>query len=117
MCEEYNGWKNRETWAAALHLSNDEGLYLMCEEMAEQAVADAAAYSDPIEQRATWLMADALRDKWSEWKEDVIDAASGQGCPVPGLALMVGDVGSSYRVEWEDIAADYVSAALEEVGA
>ena len=27
MCEEYNGWKNRETWALNLNIDNDEGLY------------------------------------------------------------------------------------------
>ena len=23
----YNGWSNRETWAAALHINNDQTLY------------------------------------------------------------------------------------------
>jgi hypothetical protein len=27
MEEEYNGWKNYETWNVALHLGNDEGTY------------------------------------------------------------------------------------------
>jgi len=26
MCEEYNGWTNRETWATALHIDNDQSL-------------------------------------------------------------------------------------------
>ena len=28
MPEEYNGWKNYETWNVALYLDNDEGTYL-----------------------------------------------------------------------------------------
>jgi hypothetical protein len=32
MVEQYNGWKNYETWNVALYLDNDEGTYLAVKE-------------------------------------------------------------------------------------
>ena len=52
MCEEYNGWTNRETWAVALWLDNDQGLH----EMATDRVAEVWAPG------REWLAADAVRD-------------------------------------------------------
>jgi hypothetical protein len=33
MCEEYNGWTNRETWGLALHIDNDQGLQEQASEL------------------------------------------------------------------------------------
>ena len=30
MTENYNGWKNRETWVVALWLNNEQDLYNVC---------------------------------------------------------------------------------------
>jgi hypothetical protein len=35
--DECNGWVNRETWAAALHLSNDHDLYHAVKELIDGA--------------------------------------------------------------------------------
>lgn len=34
--KSYNGWKNRQTWNVALWLGNDEGLYRMAREYAQE---------------------------------------------------------------------------------
>ena len=43
MCEEYNGWTNRETWATALHINNDQGLYEAVQEIKFQQLVDSFA--------------------------------------------------------------------------
>ena len=37
MCEEYNGWPNKHTWAVALMIDNDQGLYEMSREIVAQS--------------------------------------------------------------------------------
>ena len=38
----YNGWSNRETWAANLHLSNDYRWYTLTMEVVRKAVEQGA---------------------------------------------------------------------------
>jgi len=40
---EYNGWRNYETWLAALHIDNDEVTHDRCRAMAARATSDHAA--------------------------------------------------------------------------
>ena len=84
--EGYNGWVNRETWAMNLYLSNDEGFY--------NEVNEIVNNSDD-----KW---DAEKDikEYVEGLEDMItDGEAGEG-----LINMFRDIGSLWRVNWEEIA-------------
>ena len=98
--DEYHGWVNRETWAAALHLSNDEWLY--------NTACTIARAAD-----SRWEAGDNLSD-WVE--NDLIGPVLN---PTPGdytygpdhqaLARnMISDVGSFWRVEWPDVADSFL---------
>ena len=47
--DTYNGWVNRATWMANLHLSNDRDTYDACLEMVEQADYDVRKVADYFE--------------------------------------------------------------------
>lgn len=75
----YNGWKNRETWAANLWLTNDEASYQEVEEIirradsqydAAQALKDMVEDANPLQGKAS-LFSDLLTGALSEvdWLE------------------------------------------------
>lgn len=109
MCDEtYNGWTNRETWAANLHLSNDEGLYSLALETVAEALeqweppaALADYYEDPDNLAAgrVSVAADSLRDLF----EELTDRDSDMLAP-EFRDMVVGDVGSTWRIDWREIA-------------
>ena len=86
--ETYQGWTNRETWAANLHLSNDEGLYTMTRELV--ATGDA-------ENRGPRAAADAL-------ETFVTEELRGMAADSPGLQMMFDEIGSLWRVDWQEVA-------------
>ena len=55
--QTYNGWTNYETWCANLWLSNDEGCYNYCIDLARQAGTTA-------------LLAERLEDFTLKYKPD-----------------------------------------------
>lgn len=94
--DEYNGWVNRETWAAALHLSNEEGLYRVC----LQLVADAPS-----------IMAagEAVESFVTESAELVYFPQPGDPTPpAEWVRLMLSDVGSLWRVDWQAVAGSFL---------
>jgi hypothetical protein len=92
MCEPYNGWTNRETWALMLYVSNDEGL---CD-MAREVCADA--YQKPLAGMTD--VAEAL-EEWAtgllSW--DAYEYETGETQPAE-LVKMSQSIGSLYRVNW-----------------
>ena len=92
MSDEYNGWPNRETWATALHLSNDERLYNVC-----------VGYG---EGRSVGQHADDIQN----FVEDAVDGVLFQPAPFDDSDLirpMISDVGSFWRVDWLAVAESF----------
>lgn len=92
--ETYQGWPNRETWAANLFLSNTQVIYDDCRRIARDSQFDR------------WTTAQVLR----AYVDQQIWEAAGEVHPFRGFER---EVGSLWRVDWDLIA----EAFLEEVRA
>ena len=119
--DEYNGWTNRETWAASLHLSNDYGIYTMVNGWAIDAHAAAVedAETDPMGWHASGIMSvDRLTVRNLETKlHDYIDdlrariiAATDDASEMPSETetMMVLEIGSDWRVDWVEVATNWL---------
>jgi hypothetical protein len=91
--DEYNGWTNRETWAAALHLSNDESLYNICRRMVAGSSNNMIAGED-LERFVTDAVECVLYPNPNEPGEE-------------WTRLMISDVGSFWRVDWKEVAQSF----------
>lgn len=96
MCnEEYNGWSNRETWATALHLDNDQGLQEQVKELTQHALDECD--SEPrmcLEESIENLVTELIDADWD------------------GVKPMRYDIGSLWRVNWREIAGTYLSSEV-----
>jgi hypothetical protein len=100
MSEEYNGWSNRETWAAALHINNDQTLYEIAQDYTRQEIEG--------HDKGETINAYYLGQTFCNWIVDDLltfeNIAGNQG-----LWLMLTDIGSLYRVNWEEIAYTFLT--------
>lgn len=115
--ETYNGWRNRETWALNLHLSNNEGDYRMALEEAKSILAFHDA-TDDLARSPQGLMAEWI-ERWAEWaRESVLFPEDGMA-PTDAARMLVADVGSFNRVDYYEIAISWIRDAQDglEVGA
>jgi len=92
MEQDYNGWTNRETWAVALWINNEEGLYNQAQDLVQEAREcqdnDALnCLSDALEN----FIYDFFDDEWENFK------------------AMRNDIGSLWRVNWREIAESFLS--------
>jgi hypothetical protein len=95
MCEEYNGWTNRETWATALHINNDEGLYKTVQDWAVSNLEEQ-------ESEAVTVLAESIEDFVTELLDSDWD----------GVKSMRYDIGSLWRVNWREIANSFILGAV-----
>jgi len=107
MCEEYNGWTNRETWATALHINNDQSLQELADDYAKTAVEEHKA-DEEEEIDVTCDAVNCLADTLESWiTEDLLTIENVSGNQ--GLFMMLSDIGSLYRVNWRELAEAWVS--------
>jgi len=100
----YQGWRDHATWAMALHLGNDEGLYRHWREVARQALRDHP--DDP--DRARWAVEDALREWWDATVEEQFKGATGE----PGL-LFRDIIPTGDAIDWRAVAEAIMEGAEE----
>lgn len=103
MSEDYNGWSNRETWATALHINNDQALYELSRDYAQTAWNEHAEDGEGQYATATDCLADTLQN-WIE--EDLLTLENLAGNQA--LFNMLTDIGSLYRVNWSEIAETFI---------
>jgi len=103
----YNGWTNYETWDVHLWLTDDQGTYNFCRELARECIEEAATCSQVNEgiwqevQARRFLLADRLKDHVEESN------------PLADSASMFSDLlGSAIQdVDWHEVA----DAFLEDI--
>ena len=115
MCDEYNGWVNRETWCAGLWIGNEEAWYRLVVDTAHEVVSGALRPKYiPTENKRAWYV-----HELAEWLEnyfgpqEVFDWDNVRFNENLYSVLM--DIGSLYRVDWHEIAAHYIDGEMEEV--
>lgn len=94
---DYQGWKNYPTWNVALHLSNDEGLYDMINEWAQDSLGQGHDKSDPNAYSNAEV---ALADQIESFIKD----------SRPALEGIYGDILNSAldEVDWREIAENWL---------
>jgi hypothetical protein len=100
MCEKYNGWTNRETWATVLWLDNEQGTQELMQEMAQNHDS-TSGLADSVEDFVTELL-------------DMEIVLSAPPARRKELISMSSDIGSLYRVDWFEIAEHYLSGLKTE---
>ena len=94
--DEYNGWINRETWAAALHLSNDEGLYTTARDIV-------------MGDRDCLPLAANILERWITEEVELLHFPHPGEPPVAEwVRLMASVVGSFNRVDWDAVARSFI---------
>jgi hypothetical protein len=121
--DTYNGWTNRETWAAALWIGNDQGTDTearqICQDTAQQCEDwyqdhpqlgptpdEAPAFRAGEELRAWW---DDLTDLDELIKQYQYPCHPGDRDVIQPRLAMIVDVGSAWRVDWQEIATAYLA--------
>jgi hypothetical protein len=102
--DEYNGWTNRETWALNLWLTNDQGLY----ELTRERVAAYMSDEDDTYPPSPAIAGEAVKSLYAE----LTDPSEGLQTVEQSLK-MVSDIGSDYRVNWDEIGAYWLSDLSE----
>lgn len=128
--DTYNGYTNRETWAVALYINNDQGW----QEQVFEALREATIEDRPANLRYGNAELDAKDD--AAWrarqageiiKENVEHVLSGAtygveyGSVTPNEALAfvqnvlpaINDIGSLHRVNWDELGANFLEDLKE----
>lgn len=122
--ETYNGWTNRETWAVALHINNDQGW--------QESVLDALRYGDYGHGGESFTLTEARQAYYNSpsaitrsageiIRENVEETLFGEYVtdelgrvhPNEHQWSAIRDIGSLWRVNWDELGAAFLSDLTE----
>jgi hypothetical protein len=112
MCEKYNGWSNRETWAVALHVNNDQGWQESVLGVVREH-KDAAMGGDLEPWQAGELIRENVEEALAFPSETVFDPQWFAATMVP----IIHDIGSLWRVDWTELGQAFLADLADEDGA
>ena len=102
--ERYNGWSNRETWAVALHINNDQGW--------QEGVLEALrATYDEAKGWSLRAAADVIHENVEEVLDGLYAAATDNDNDKArsDYTMIREDIGSLWRVDWTELGAAFLS--------
>lgn len=108
--QEYQGWTNRETWAYALWLSNDEGYYSSIIEQIQNSIdrqkeENAELKPEEMKEQVVYDLEEYLKQIW----DDLVEYTDENGSNITETARnMIKDVGSFWRVDLREVAESYI---------
>lgn len=104
MCNEYNGWINKQSWSVALWLDNDYNTYHYVLAMVEQIKSDAPT-SDQVG-RGVWTVEQYIRFTLADRLEELVKDSN----PLADSATMYTDLLSHAiaAVDWQAVAGHYL---------
>ena len=98
--EDYNGWRNRETWALVLHINNDQGLQAWALELTELLVAEHGPTAF-----------NRIGERIVDGFEEILAEAAEEGSEQARWAFTVlSDVGSFWRIDWAEVGESFIEA-------
>jgi len=102
----YNGWANRETWAAYTWLSNEELLYRDAVEIVRAPFKGEGRYAlGPYGREAIPLLEDDLAN--------LFHVRFDYETLTPATYSMREDIGSLWRIDWREIVTNLIDATNE----
>lgn len=98
--EDYNGWRNRETWACVLHINNDQSIQEWALGLTEQLIGYHSA-------ARTTLIGERIVDTFQEMVEEAVEEGSEQA---RWAVMVLRDVGSFWRIDPVEVGESFVEA-------
>jgi len=121
----YNGWTNRETWAMALWISNEQSWSEDIDSIASEVIKPYFEAPEWLNEdsRYTWTFQDfgvyqsgmanrVMANRIEEYMQEMFDIESELMTP-ENIIKLLNDIGSLYRVNYDEIASHYIDTALD----
>lgn len=108
--ESYEGWSNRETWAVALHVNNDEGW----QESVREALREMDSFGWEVTPRVVAEAGDIIRENVEARLDGHLLESREDGRITFRLWDVLRDIGSLWRVDWSELGASFLTDLAEQ---
>ena len=121
----YNGWSNRETWAMALWISNEQSWSEDIDSIASEVIKPYFEAPEWLNEdsRYTWTFQDfgvyqsrmanrVMAHRIEEYMNEYLDIDEGL-MAASNIIKILYDIGSMYRINYDEIAGHYIDTALD----